>query len=68
MDVLGAFESVSDFLASEVEKQPGVLLLDCDGGAPGDYQGAVEDAERSYEIRNRDLLRRGVRGNHSLRD
>jgi DNA-binding NarL/FixJ family response regulator len=41
MDVLYAFESVADFLASEVEKQPGVLLLDCDGGAPGGYQGAV---------------------------
>src|SRR5580698_2870479 len=35
MDVLCALESVADFLAIEVEKQPGVLLLDCDGGAPG---------------------------------
>jgi DNA-binding NarL/FixJ family response regulator len=41
MDVFGAFESVAEFLASEVEKQPGVLLLDCDGGAPGGCQSAV---------------------------
>src|SRR5580704_5935193 len=42
MDVLGAFESVADFLAIDLEKQPVVLLLDCDGGAPGGCQGAVE--------------------------
>ncbi len=41
MDVLGDFESVADFLAVDVEKQPGVLLLDCDGGAPGACQRAV---------------------------
>lgn len=41
MDVLGTFESVADFLAIDAEKQPGVLLLDCDGGAPGGCQGTV---------------------------
>jgi DNA-binding NarL/FixJ family response regulator len=41
MDVLGAFESVADFLVIDVEKQPDVLLLDCDGGAPGGCQSAV---------------------------
>ncbi len=41
MDVLGAFESVADFLAIDAEKQPGVLLLDCDGGAPGGCQSTV---------------------------
>ena len=40
VDVLYAFESVADFLATCVEKQPGVLLLDCDS-APGGCQGAV---------------------------
>ena len=29
------------FLAVDVEKQPGVLLLDCDGGNPGACQSAV---------------------------
>lgn len=42
VDVLGAFASVADFLAVDVGKQPGVLLLDCDGGAPGGCQSAVE--------------------------
>lgn len=42
VDVLGAFASVADFLAIDVGKQPGVLLLDCDGGAPGGCQSAVE--------------------------
>jgi DNA-binding NarL/FixJ family response regulator len=42
VDVLGVFESVGDFLAIDVGKQPGVLLLDCDGGAPGGCQCAVE--------------------------
>jgi DNA-binding NarL/FixJ family response regulator len=41
VDVLGAFESVTDFLAIDLEKQPDVLLLDCDGGAPGGCQSAV---------------------------
>jgi DNA-binding NarL/FixJ family response regulator len=41
MDVLGAFESVADFLAIDEGKQPGILLLDCDGGAPGGCQSAV---------------------------
>ncbi len=41
MDVLGAFESVADYMAIDVEKQPGVLLLDCDGGAPGGCQSDV---------------------------
>jgi DNA-binding NarL/FixJ family response regulator len=41
MDVLGAFESVADFLAIGVDKQPGVLLLDCDGSSPGGCQNAV---------------------------
>ncbi len=41
MNVFGDFESVADFLAVDVEKHPGVLLLDCDGGAPGDCQSAV---------------------------
>jgi DNA-binding NarL/FixJ family response regulator len=41
MDVLGAFESVADFLATYVEKQSDVLLLDCDGGAPGACQSNV---------------------------
>ena len=41
VDVLGAFESVADFLAIDLEKQPDVLLLDCDGGAPGGCQSAV---------------------------
>jgi DNA-binding NarL/FixJ family response regulator len=30
-DVLGAFQSVADFLAADMEKSPTVLLLDCDG-------------------------------------
>lgn len=42
MDVLGVSESVADFLAIDVGRQPGVLLLDCDGGAPGGCQGAIE--------------------------
>ena len=42
MDVLGTFKSVADFLAIGLEKQPEVLLLDCDGGAPGGCQSAVE--------------------------
>lgn len=41
LDVLGAFASASDFLTIDAEKQPGVILLDCDGGAPGDCQSAV---------------------------
>jgi DNA-binding NarL/FixJ family response regulator len=41
MDVLGAFESVADFLVIDVEEQPDVLLLDCDGWAPGGCQSAV---------------------------
>jgi DNA-binding NarL/FixJ family response regulator len=40
VDVLGSFESVADYLAIDVEKQPGVLLLDCDG-TPGGCQSAV---------------------------
>ncbi len=39
--MLGTYASVADFLATDVEKQPDVLLLDCDGGAPGGYQSAV---------------------------
>ncbi len=42
VDVLGAFESVADFLAIDVGKQSGVVLLDCDGGAYGGCQSAVE--------------------------
>src|ERR1700691_3194227 len=42
MDVLGVFESVADFLAIGVGKQPGVLLLDCDGEARGGCQSAIE--------------------------
>lgn len=41
IDVLGAFASVDDILASDVEQHPGVLLLDCDGDAPGGCQHAV---------------------------
>ena len=41
MDVLGVFESVASFLDTGVETQPSVLLLDCDGGAPGGCQNAV---------------------------
>jgi DNA-binding NarL/FixJ family response regulator len=40
MDVFGAFESVADFLATDLEKQPGVLLFDCDV-APGGCQAAI---------------------------
>lgn len=41
VDVVGAFKSVADYMAIDVEQQPGVLLLDCDGGAPGGCESAV---------------------------
>lgn len=41
LHVLGTFESAAHFLAVGVEDRPAVLLLDCDGGAPGAWRGAV---------------------------
>jgi DNA-binding NarL/FixJ family response regulator len=35
LEVQGTYESVMDFLASDLEEQPGVLLLDCDGDPAG---------------------------------
>ncbi len=41
LNVLGAFESVAQFLAAGWESPPAVLLFDCDGGDPGDCKSAV---------------------------
>jgi DNA-binding NarL/FixJ family response regulator len=41
LNVLGTFESAAQFLAADGASPPAVLLLDCDGGDPGDCQRAV---------------------------
>jgi DNA-binding NarL/FixJ family response regulator len=41
LNVLGTFESVSQFLAASWESPPTVLMLDCDGDDPGSWEGAV---------------------------
>ncbi len=41
LNVLGTFESAAQFLAADGKSPPAVLLLDCDGGGPGDCQSAV---------------------------
>jgi two-component system, NarL family, response regulator DesR len=42
LNVLGTFESAAQFLAADWQSPPAVLLLDCDGGDPGDCRSAVE--------------------------
>jgi DNA-binding NarL/FixJ family response regulator len=42
LNVLGAFESAAQFLATDWKRPPAVLLLDCDGGEPGECERAVE--------------------------
>jgi DNA-binding NarL/FixJ family response regulator len=41
LHVLGTYESAAHFLAVGVENPPAVLLLDCDGGGPDAWRGAV---------------------------
>jgi DNA-binding NarL/FixJ family response regulator len=41
LNVLGTFESPEELLAAEWKSPPAVLLLDCDGGDPGDCQRTV---------------------------
>ncbi len=45
--VLGTFESVAQFLAVDLEEQPAVLLLDCDGD-PASCRTAVSVLSRSH--------------------
>jgi DNA-binding NarL/FixJ family response regulator len=42
LNVLGTFVSAAQFLSTDWESPPAVLLLDCDGGDPGGCQSAVE--------------------------
>jgi DNA-binding NarL/FixJ family response regulator len=42
LHVLGTFESAAHFLAIGRTDRPAVLLLDCEGGAPDAWRGAVE--------------------------
>lgn len=42
LSVLGTFESAADFLSTERERQPSLVLLDCDGDDPDGCRSAVE--------------------------
>jgi two-component system response regulator DevR len=42
LSVLGTFECAAQYLTAEPRKPPAVLLLDCDGGEPGDCHSSVE--------------------------
>jgi DNA-binding NarL/FixJ family response regulator len=49
LNVLGAFESTAQFLATDWKRPPTVLLLDCDGGEPGDCMRSVAALSSSHE-------------------
>jgi DNA-binding NarL/FixJ family response regulator len=42
LDVTGTFQSVAEYLDADRKSPPAVLLLDCDGGEPGDARSALE--------------------------
>ncbi len=55
LNVLGTFESAAHFQSADVKSLPAVLLLDCDGGEPGDCQSAV-GALRSSHVKTRIVM------------
>ncbi len=55
LNVLGTFESAAQFVATSGEGPPAVVLLDCDGGDPGDCQSAV-GALSSPDVESRILM------------